>query len=209
MPESLAIDHVIFATTDLGKAAGHLWDEFGLASAPGGRHPDFGTENRIVPLGDAYLELMGIADAAVAARNPLGAHLTERLAAGDGWLGWCLRADVDERCARLGLTAMPGSRLKPDGTVVSWRAAGLEVLFDRPWLPFFIAWEEGTPHPGVEPAEHRAHGARLAWIEVGAPGDDLRDWLDGPPAWARAVRGEPYGVRAVGIATDAGETVLR
>src|SRR5262245_53549604 len=58
----LAIDHVILLAADLDHAAARLLKTHGLASLPGGRHPGHGTGNRIVPLGDSYLELMGVVD---------------------------------------------------------------------------------------------------------------------------------------------------
>jgi hypothetical protein len=35
---------------------------YGLASIEGGRHPGWGTANRIIPLGDAYIELVTVVD---------------------------------------------------------------------------------------------------------------------------------------------------
>src|SRR5687767_15772991 len=41
----------------------------GLASVDGGRHRDFGTANRIIPLGSTYLELVAVVDPGAAARS--------------------------------------------------------------------------------------------------------------------------------------------
>ena len=56
-------DHVILAVDDLDAAAGALEEREGLASVAGGRHPGWGTSNRIVPLGESYLELVTVVDA--------------------------------------------------------------------------------------------------------------------------------------------------
>jgi hypothetical protein len=69
----LEIDHVIVAVADLDVAAAALEREHGLASVAGGRHPGHGTGNRIVPLGDSYLELMAVVDEDEASASPLGA----------------------------------------------------------------------------------------------------------------------------------------
>ena len=49
----MKIDHAVLAVADLNDAAQRLRARTGLASIPGGRHPAWGTENRIVPLGAA------------------------------------------------------------------------------------------------------------------------------------------------------------
>src|SRR4051794_41897410 len=64
------LDHLILAVADLDAGAAALTAAIGLAVEPGGVHPDWGTENRIVPLGEAYLELVAVADPEVAAGGP-------------------------------------------------------------------------------------------------------------------------------------------
>ena len=68
-----AIDHLVIAVPDPDAAARKLEAELGLAATGGGEHPGVGTYNRLVFLGDAYLELIGIADEAAATRWPVGA----------------------------------------------------------------------------------------------------------------------------------------
>ena len=57
---------------DLAAAGRELEARHGLASIEGGRHAGYGTANRIVPLGESYLELVTVADEAKAARSPFG-----------------------------------------------------------------------------------------------------------------------------------------
>ncbi len=52
------MDHVIVIVHDLDAAASRYYEQHGLASVAGGRHPANGTANRIVPLGTSYIELM-------------------------------------------------------------------------------------------------------------------------------------------------------
>ena len=100
----LRIDHVVWGAGDLDEAAGRLLERYGLGSAPGGRHPGWGTANRIVPLGPDYLELMAVVDPGEAARDAIGQSLSRLLADGDGLLLWCLATDdLDATAARLGL----------------------------------------------------------------------------------------------------------
>ncbi|HEY8867476.1 MAG TPA: VOC family protein, partial [Solirubrobacteraceae bacterium] len=79
----MRIDHVLIGARDLPAAADRLRDEHGLASVDGGVHPEWGTGNRIFPLGDDYVELIGIVDEETAARSLLGSWLREQLADGD------------------------------------------------------------------------------------------------------------------------------
>jgi hypothetical protein len=46
---ALELDHVLLAVRDLQAAGSILEDRYGLASIEGGRHPDWGTANRIWP----------------------------------------------------------------------------------------------------------------------------------------------------------------
>jgi len=54
------IDHVLIAVPDLGPSVRAVEEQLGMLSLEGGRHPDWGTANRIVPLGEAYLELVAV-----------------------------------------------------------------------------------------------------------------------------------------------------
>ena len=63
---------MLLAVTDLRAAAWELQARWGLASVEGGRHPDWGTANRIVPLGASYLELVAVVDQQAAAGSSFG-----------------------------------------------------------------------------------------------------------------------------------------
>ncbi len=58
----MQLDHILIAVTDLAAAAEELEARYGLASVAGGRHPSWGTANRIVPLAETYLELVAVID---------------------------------------------------------------------------------------------------------------------------------------------------
>jgi Glyoxalase-like domain len=66
------VDHIIYAVDDLKAAGRQLYEEFCLASIEGGRPRAWGTANRIVPLGTAYLELITVFDRDVAAFSDFG-----------------------------------------------------------------------------------------------------------------------------------------
>ena len=107
----MQLDHVVLGVPDLEAAARRLEDQHRLTAVPGGRHESAGTHNWIVPLGDAYLELLAVEDEAAAKTSPFGRWVLERVTGADTWLGWCLRTDdLDGVCARLGLEPMSMSR---------------------------------------------------------------------------------------------------
>jgi hypothetical protein len=196
---------------DADAAAARLLDEHGLASVPGGRHPAWGTENRIVPLGGAYLELMTVFDRRVAVSTPLGRFVCERIARGDGFLGWMAAGEgFDERTAALGLEPLPSSRERPDGSTVSWRLAGLDRMLAEPPLPGLIAWDDPEAFPGVTPAEHRGIRPRgFAWLELAGDATRLSEWLGGAEVPLRVVDDGPPGLRAAAVALEGGEIVVR
>src|SRR3954465_5030494 len=78
----MRIDHVIYATADLDGAAARIETDLGLPAVGGGRHEGLGTHNRIVPLGEGYLELLAIADAEEAAASDLRRAVRQRGAHG-------------------------------------------------------------------------------------------------------------------------------
>ena len=104
------------AVPDLEIAARVFRDRCGLTAVEGGRHPGWGTANRIVPLGDTYIELVTVVDAGQAAGSTFGRWVAGRLEGGGGLLGWAVRAeDFEGTVARLGLTTGSGSRRTADG----------------------------------------------------------------------------------------------
>ena len=106
--------HVIYGVRDLDAAARHLYRKHGLASAVGGRHPAWGTENRIVPLNDAYLELTTVFDPALAAKTPLGRFVAQRIARGDGFLGWMAAGEgFEDRARRSSSSPSPSAASAP------------------------------------------------------------------------------------------------
>jgi glyoxalase-like protein len=205
----LSVDHAVFAAADLERAARHLLDDAGLASVPGGRHPRWGTANRIVPLGDSYLELITVEDETAATASPFGSAVARAIAEGDRWLTWAVRDDrIDATAARLGLTVEAGERARPDGPALRWRNAGTDDPAREPELPFFIVWDGPVAvHPGRTPIHHPSGASGIAWLEVGGDPAVLDRWTDGADLPVRFVEGSG-GVHGVAVRTPRGELVL-
>ena len=206
----LRVDHVIYAVDDLETAGARFYEEFGLGSVDGGRHPGWGTANRIVPLGSAYLELVTLVDSDEAVSSPFGRAVSEAIAARVQLVGWVVATDDLEAVARrLRLEIVRGSRTRPDGTTLSWQLAGVDRLPETSALPIFIEW--GGPeelHPGRADAHHRLTPTGFAWVEVAADQQSLSSWLGDFEFDLRIVDGGPE-LSAVAISTDAGELVFR
>ena len=197
----LWFDHVIMTVADLDLAGRRILETHGLSSVIGGRHTGLGTGNRIVPLGDSYIELMAIVDDDEAANSTLGRWVAGEVANGDRVAAWCLRTDdIDEVANRLDLRSEPMSRRRPDGVELAWRLAGLEIALTT-GLPLFIQWD-------IPPEDHPGRalgtgGPGISWVEVGGDAKRLADWLGPNDLDVRPVGGLP-GIHRVGI----GEIVL-
>jgi hypothetical protein len=200
----------LIAVADLATAARGLEARHGLTSIEGGRHPGYGTANRIVPLGDSYLELVTVADQAEAARSPFGSWVARVQSERGRLLGWAVRTHgLDAVARRLELTIHAGSRTTRSGEALRWRVAGLERAAAEPSLPFFIEWAQGTPFPGGFPVRHPAGAVRIAELQLTGDRDRIADWLSserlpitarlGPPAVVSVVLAGPAG----GIVLDA------
>jgi hypothetical protein len=167
------VDHVIYGTSDLDRAAARFASA-GLEVSPGGAHEGIGTHNRIVQLDGAYIELLAVLDAEMAAASELGQLIAARIAGGDGWMTWGVAvADAGAEAERLGASQFAVRRR---GT---GHLAGLSEALTEGYLPFFIQRE------GAEPGEiERVHlsgdAARLdAWLGGAALPVDV---AAGPPA---------------------------
>ncbi len=204
------IDHVVLVVRNLDLAAERIHSELGLGSVAGGRHPAWGTGNRIIPLGAEYVELLAVVDPAAAAASPVGTWVRDAAAAGDRPAAWCVSTDdLDAVARRLGLAVGSGTRTLPDGRTLAWRSAGSDEVRTRPHLPFFIDWEVPEElHPGRSKADHLVEPAGISRIEVSGDASELRAWVDDADLPVRVVDGPP-GLRSVGIATAGGELVLR
>lgn len=167
--------------------------EHGLHSVAGGRHPGWGTANRIVPLGDSYVELIAIVDEREAASSVLGRWVRRKATRAGCPIGWCVRPDdLAATASRLDLRIEEGSRLKPSGERIDWRTAGVDEAVSSPELPFFIERSD----PGTFPGATESPAASLARLEITGDASRLAAWL-GPHALPIEVLPGGAGVTAV------------
>jgi hypothetical protein len=143
-PVLIGIDHLVIAVPDPDDAAAELERVVGLRASGGGRHEALGTFNRLVWLGDTYLELIGVWDETLAAASWVGAPTVRALAAGGGLATYALASDDlagdIERLRGQGAALdgpIPGQRTRPDGRVVRW-SLGVPPRLGPEEPPFLI-----------------------------------------------------------------------
>lgn len=181
----IGIDHLVIASADPDAAAAELETRLGLRATGGGRHESMGTFNRLVWLGDSYLELIGVFDERLAAASWVGRPALRALERGGGLATYAFATDDlagDVRRLRASGALLegpiPGERTRPDGRVVRWTLAAPPVLGPRE--PGFLIQHdetaaEWTPAERDERAaqEHPAGGpVRLESLEL--PVADVR-----------------------------------
>jgi catechol 2,3-dioxygenase-like lactoylglutathione lyase family enzyme len=166
-----AIDHIVIGVSDPDAAAEELTDALGLAFTAGGRHPNFGTFNRVAFLGEAYLELLGVDDRTLAAQGPIGAAALRAIDTGGGFATYALLDDAIEvtvpALQAAGSSIGPvlhGSRLRPDGEMVEfWVATPEQLGPDAP--PFLVKHAYVGAEWGIEALAAR----RMATHPIGSP----------------------------------------
>jgi hypothetical protein len=175
----LGIDHVVLAVEDPDAAAATLADGVGLDATGGGRHDGLGTFNRLVWLGDSFLELIGVFDRGLASRSWIGRPVLAALERGEGGglATWAVAVDDLDVALRwlppdAGFVGpVAGERRREDDRVVRWRLAHPPGL--SPTASFLIEHDldgaEWTTGERVARAEQQ-HGlggrARLAGLEI-------------------------------------------
>jgi Glyoxalase-like domain len=126
--------------------------ECGIHAVEGGSHSDWGTANTLCYFDLSYIEYLGVENPSVAEKargNPLVRQALEDLATGEGPARIALRTDNLEEAARLlkeqgwkVAGPFPGSRTRPDGTVLRWSLLFPEGPADELPPPFLIQWEQ-------------------------------------------------------------------
>ena len=202
----LSIDHLAVSARTLEE--GTAWAEMalGVPLAPGGQHPHMGTHNRLLNLGDLYLEVIAIDPLAPKPVYPRWFDLDlfqgpPRLT---NWI--CRTDDLDAALAAA-----------PDGTGIAtnlaradfrWRfaipATG-QLPFDA-CFPALIQWQ-GDRHPTQALPDQ---GIRLQRLEIthptapalrsalaGQPADPRLRLLTGPYQSFRATFSTPHGPRVL------------
>ncbi len=168
-----AVDHLVYAAPSLEQGIALIERRLGVRMGPGGRHPQWGTHNALLSLGDGvYAEVFAPHHEAPAPPRPrpLGLDTIDapRLAA------WVARVDDVPAAVRALRRAgvelgepVSGRRRRPDGVELAWTQAGLDASRMDGALPFLIDWGV-TPHPSASAPP----GGRLAELRIEHPEPD-------------------------------------
>jgi hypothetical protein len=156
----LTLDHLTVIAPSLALGVAHVRAQLAIDMAAGGRHPEMGTHNRLLRLGDAvFLEVIAVDPAAAMPAGPRWFGLADAAAVRTAWdEGRRLRAwvaqtgDLDAVLARHG--ALLGAK-----TAVS--------RGDRSWS-FSVRPDGALPGDGVAPAA-------IAWGARGSPASGMPD----------------------------------
>lgn len=135
-----AIDHIIIGVQNLDEAETVFRLRLGLVPSGGGIHPSGGTANRVIVIGDTYLELITVRE-----REEAQPSLLSRLAKGDGYLNFVLASqNLSKDCAAMKergvpvLGPTPGQLTSPDGRSRGWMRADIERPDLAQHYPFLI-----------------------------------------------------------------------
>ena len=176
----MRLDHISYACTtgELADVVQRIGSDLGATFMDGGRHPQFGTRNFILPLkGGSYVEVVSALDHPAAEKAPFGQAVSKRAADGGGWLSWVVAVDdITPIEARLGREARVGHRIRPDGVDLNWKQIGVLDVMGDPQLPFFVQWHSET-------AEHPSSGAGpvcIERLEIAGDPDTISTWLGEP-----------------------------
>ena len=152
----------------------------------------------MIPIGDQYIELLGVVDPEAARASEYGRSLLRAIATGDRLVRWSLRTDAIHDVAA-----------RPDGELLTWRAAGLDFALADATLPFFMQWDRAEQYPGLLPAAHPNHARRVTELAV-TPRDAERfeRWTAGAEAPLRIGSGATPGLASVTVETSAGALTL-
>jgi len=165
----LSFDHLAVSCTVLSDGTSWLEDKLGLSLSNGGKHPDFGTYNKLLSLGpEEYLEVIAINPAAPAPARPRWFGLDD-FSGPPRLTNWILRSsDLDRDLADAHADA--GTPIPLSRGDLRWRMAVPAqgaLPFDQ-MHPALIGWD--GPHPAPRLPDQ---GVRLKHVRITHPHADM------------------------------------
>ena len=149
------IDHIVYAVANLQRSMEKFTEATGLKVFMGGEHPDWGTHNALVRIGEkTYLEFMAKKKGSepVHAQTWMGLDLLEE----DKITRWALASENVEHDAKFlkkyrdDLSAIAiGSRALEDGKMLNWLMTTVLPSPEVEPAPFLIDWKK-SQHPTAD-----------------------------------------------------------
>jgi hypothetical protein len=147
------LDHILLGVSDLDHGIAWVETRTGVRAQFGGVHPGRGTRNALLSLGPRrYLEII-----APDPKQPLGDIAKDLAGLHEPVLfNWAVHTEDIAAAAKRAVAAgfkidgpADGSRARPDGKILRWKACRLQD--DRGGLlPFFIEWSRDSVHPATD-----------------------------------------------------------
>ena len=202
----LAFDHIAMSSVDLAEGVATVEAALGLRLSGGGEHPLMATHNRLMGLGDLYLEVIAPNPAAIRPNWPRWFDLDNFLGQTrlTNWVASSKNLTADLALCPNG-TGVPMSLQRGDYRWQMAVPADGKLPFDGAF-PALIEWQ-GTLHPAQALPDS---GARLTRLEIAHPkAEDLKAALSplfhdprvvilqGPAKAMRATFTTPHGIRVL------------
>jgi hypothetical protein len=203
---TLALDHIAVSATTLQAGTDWVEQALGISLSPGGQHPHMGTHNRLLQLGDVYLEVIAIDPDAARPAWPRWFSL-DTFQGPPRITNWICRTD-DLDAALAAAPAGTGTATDLQRGDYRWRF-GIPRTGRLPFddsFPALIEWQ-GDLHPARTLPDL---GVRLLRLELTHPlAGDLAAALQGQPADPRvAIVTGPYRSFRASFSTPNGLRVL-
>lgn len=146
------IDHLIYTAPTLEEGMDRIEHLLGVRPVPGGRHPNFGTHNSLLSIGEGtYLEV--IAPDPELPNPPRGRWLAEFFKGKPRLATWVRKATDIQAMRDVAIShdihlgeIEQGERKTPEGDTLTWQLSDPYVLPFDGALPFLINWGH-TTHP--------------------------------------------------------------
>lgn len=162
------LDHILLGVSDLDHGIAWIEQRTGVRAQFGGVHPGRGTRNGLLALGPrCYLEII-----APDPKQPVGDMSRNLVDLHEPTLfNWAVHTNDIAAAAKRAVAAgfaldgpADGSRTRPDGKVLRWKACRLQD--DRGGLlPFFIEWSRDSLHPATD----APRGSVLKQFSIASP----------------------------------------
>jgi hypothetical protein len=203
------VDHIMWGVHDFDKGIDYIEEKSGVRAVMGGVHPNRGTRNALISLGErTYLEIL----APDPAQPDVQDERVPRLKALTRpeiftWIAGTQDIDAMEKRVKAsgysssGIEA--GSRRKPDGSTLRWRYFDVEGHAGDV-VPFVIEWSEDSIHPATDSPK----GCRLEKLHLEHPDHEkMNGFLEAMGLQARVVQGPKPKITAL-IDSPKGEIEL-